>query len=95
VAVVKSTGSITTRTATRPWATTFTCSGSTRLASRHGRTAASRFADLWVSSVLSSKSRLDLRLSSEGLALAAWSDGRNDGGDIYAQDIKPDCSLGQ
>ncbi len=49
----------------------------------------------FVSSVISSKSRLDMRLSSEGLALAAWSDGRNDGGDIYAQDIKPDCSLGQ
>jgi hypothetical protein len=48
-----------------------------------------------VSSILSSKSRLDMRLSSAGLALAAWSDGRSDGGDIYAQDIKPDCSLGQ
>ena len=49
----------------------------------------------FVSSILSSKSRLDMRLSSTGVALAAWSDGRNDGGDIYAQDIKPDCSLGQ
>ncbi len=48
----------------------------------------------FVSSILSSKSRLDLRLSTAGLALAAWSDGRNDGGDIYAQDIKPDCTLG-
>jgi len=27
--------------------------------------------------------------------LATWSDGRSDGGDIYAQDIKPDCTLGQ
>ncbi len=48
----------------------------------------------FVSSILASKSRLDMRLSPEGLALAAWSDGRNDNGDIYAQDIKPDCSLG-
>ena len=48
-----------------------------------------------VSSILSSKSRLDLTLSSDGFAFAAWSDGRADGGDIYAQDIKPDCSLGQ
>jgi len=47
-----------------------------------------------VSSILSSKSRLDLTLSVNGLAFAAWSDGRNDGGDIFAQDIKPDCSLG-
>jgi hypothetical protein len=47
-----------------------------------------------VSSVLSSKSRLNLTVSTTGLALATWSDGRNDGGDIYAQDIKSDCSLG-
>ncbi|MBA3961931.1 MAG: hypothetical protein H0X40_08525 [Chthoniobacterales bacterium] len=48
-----------------------------------------------VSSILSSKSRLDLTLSVNDVAFAVWSDGRNDGGDIYAQDIKPDCSLGQ
>ena len=48
-----------------------------------------------VSSILSSKSRLDLTLSVNDVALAAWSDGRSDGGDIYAQDIKPGCSLGQ
>ena len=48
-----------------------------------------------VSSILSSKSRLDLTLSSAGLTLAAWSDGRADGGDIYAQDIKANCTLGQ
>ena len=48
-----------------------------------------------VSSIFSSKSRLDLTLSTNGWAFAAWSDGRVDGGDIYAQDIKPDCSLGQ
>ena len=48
-----------------------------------------------VSSILSSKSRLDLTLSTNGLGLLVWSDGRADAGDIYAQDIKPDCSLGQ
>ena len=48
-----------------------------------------------VSSIFSSKSRLDLTLSTGGLALTAWSDGRADSGDIYAQDIKSDCSLGQ
>jgi hypothetical protein len=48
-----------------------------------------------VSSIISSKSRLDLTLSTTGRALAAWSDGRVDGGDIYSQDINPDCSLGQ
>jgi hypothetical protein len=49
----------------------------------------------YVSSILSSKSRLDTRLSSAGVAFSVWSDTRNDGGDIYAQDIKADCTLGQ
>lgn len=48
-----------------------------------------------VSSILSSKSRLDFTLSANGWGLLVWSDGRADSGDIYAQDIKPDCSLGQ
>jgi hypothetical protein len=48
-----------------------------------------------VSSILSSKSRLALTLSTTGRALAVWSDGRNDGGDIFAQDVNPDCSLGR
>jgi hypothetical protein len=48
-----------------------------------------------VSSILSSKSRLDLTLATNGQALAVWSDGRADGGDIYAQNIKSDCSLGR
>lgn len=48
-----------------------------------------------VSSILSSKSRLNLTLSNRGWAFAVWSDGRADDGDIYAQDIKPDCSLGE
>jgi hypothetical protein len=47
-----------------------------------------------VSSIISSKSRLDLTLSTNGVAFAVWSDGRDDGGDIYAQDIKADCALG-
>jgi len=49
----------------------------------------------YVSSILSSKSRLDVTLSTVGWALAVWSDGRSDDGDIYAQDVKPDCTLGQ
>jgi hypothetical protein len=48
-----------------------------------------------VSSILSSKSRLDLALSTTGRAYAVWSDGRADGGDIYGQNINPDCSLGR
>lgn len=48
-----------------------------------------------VSSILSSKSRLDLTLAANGQALAVWSDSRADGGDIYAQNIKSDCSLGR
>ncbi len=48
-----------------------------------------------VSSILSSKSRLDMTLTTNGLGVLVWSDGRADGGDIYAQDIRPDCSLGQ
>jgi hypothetical protein len=48
-----------------------------------------------VSSIVSGKSRLDLTVSPLDVALSAWSDTRNDDGDIYAQDVKPDCSLGQ
>jgi hypothetical protein len=50
-----------------------------------------------VSSFVSSKSRLDLTLSSNGVTFAAWSDGRTANGNpnIYAQDIKADCTLGQ
>lgn len=49
----------------------------------------------YVSSILSSKSRLDTRLSTNGVAFSVWSDARTDGGDIYGQDIKADCTLGQ
>jgi hypothetical protein len=45
-------------------------------------------------SVLSSKSRLDIAQATDGGALLAWSDGRNDGGDIYAQRVNPDGTLG-
>jgi hypothetical protein len=48
-----------------------------------------------VSSRVSSKSRLDLTFSGVTEdALAVWSDGRSDGGDIYGQNINSDCSLG-
>ena len=47
-----------------------------------------------VSSLISSKSRLDLTLSTTGRAISVWSDGRAHAGDIFAQDINPDCSLG-
>jgi hypothetical protein len=43
---------------------------------------------------LSSKSRLDIAQATDGGALLAWSDGRNDGGDIYAQRVNPDGTLG-
>ena len=47
-----------------------------------------------VSSVPSPKSRLDAELGTTGQVLLAWSDQRNDGGDILAQNINPDGSLG-
>ena len=49
----------------------------------------------YVSSLLSSKSRLDTSLSTNGVAFSVWSDTRTDGGDIYGQDVKADCTLGQ
>lgn len=48
-----------------------------------------------ISSTLSSKSRLDLTFSTTDRVLAVWSDGRFDGGDIFAQNVNPDCSLGR
>jgi len=45
-------------------------------------------------SVVSSKSRLSSALSTTGDALLVWGDGRNDGGDIYGQNINLDGSLG-
>jgi hypothetical protein len=48
-----------------------------------------------VSNILSTKFSLDLTVATNGNELAAWNDNRNGDDDIYAQDIKPDCSLGQ
>ncbi|MGA1525767.1 MAG: hypothetical protein ACO4CZ_17510, partial [Planctomycetota bacterium] len=47
-----------------------------------------------VSSTPSSKSRLVAAATPSGVALCAWSDGRNDSGDLYAQNLNPDGSLG-
>jgi hypothetical protein len=47
-----------------------------------------------VSSVPSVKSRLDAEIGATGQVLLAWSDQRTDGGDILAQNINPDGSLG-
>jgi len=42
----------------------------------------------------SGKSRLQAKPSSDGFAILAWRDNRNDAGDIYAQNINSDGSLG-
>jgi hypothetical protein len=47
-----------------------------------------------VSSTPSAKSRLFTVLDDAGFAILAWSDGRADDGDIYAQNVNPDGSLG-
>ena len=47
-----------------------------------------------VSSVASSKSRLAAALISDDVALLAWIDGRNDSGDVYAQNVNADGTLG-
>jgi len=46
------------------------------------------------SSVVSSKSRLVSDVYSNGASVLAWSDGRQDNGGIYAQDIQVDGSFG-
>jgi len=46
------------------------------------------------SSVASEKSRLATTLSSDGVAILVWSDGRAGDRDIYAQNVKPDGGLG-
>ncbi|MCB9913911.1 MAG: hypothetical protein H6828_02035 [Planctomycetes bacterium] len=40
------------------------------------------------------KYRMDAALSAHGDALLVWHDERNDGGDIYGQNVKPDGTLG-
>jgi len=47
-----------------------------------------------VGSTPSVKSRLDVEESVSGMMLLAWSDQRTDGGDILAQNVNPDGSLG-
>jgi hypothetical protein len=48
-----------------------------------------------VASTPSGKSRLAAAPSANGFAILAWSDARTDGGDIYAQNVNFDGSLGE
>ncbi len=47
-----------------------------------------------VSSVLSTKDKIPVVADATGVVRAVWDDGRNDSGDIYAQNVNPDGSLG-
>jgi hypothetical protein len=47
-----------------------------------------------VASTPSQKSRLDVGRSTSGFAILAWSDARADAGDILAQNVNPDGTLG-
>ena len=47
-----------------------------------------------VSSVLSQKDKIPACIDASGMARAAWDDARNDSGDIYAQNLNGDGSLG-
>ena len=47
-----------------------------------------------VASVVSNKSRLQVREGALGFAILAWQDGRTDASDVYAQNINADGSLG-
>lgn len=47
-----------------------------------------------VSTVASGKSRLDAAANADGMAVLAWSDSRNDSGDIFAQNVNLDGTLG-
>lgn len=47
-----------------------------------------------VASTPSGKSRLQVRGSTSGFAILAWQDQRVDSGDVYAQSVQPDGSLG-
>ncbi len=46
------------------------------------------------SSAPGSKGRLGAVMTTNGMSILAWSDGRNDGGGIFAQNINPDGSFG-
>jgi hypothetical protein len=45
-------------------------------------------------SLLSSKTRMSVALSPNGMSMLSWQDGRNDGGGIYAQNINLDGTFG-
>jgi hypothetical protein len=47
-----------------------------------------------VSVALGGKSRLAVATSTSGYAIGAWSDSREDEGDLYAQNVNPDGTLG-
>ena len=78
------------------WSSETATAQDTIMGAKLNRKGALSFQPFAVSSALSSKSRLDLTLSSTGVAFVVWSDGRaDDGGDIYAQNIKANCTLGK
>jgi len=52
------------------------------------------FAPFAASSLLASKSRLVAAHSTVPEVILAWVDGRDDSGDVYAQNVQPDGSLG-
>ncbi len=47
-----------------------------------------------ISSVLSGKDKIPVATDATGVVRAAWDDDRNDSGDIYAQNVNPDGTLG-
>ncbi len=77
------------------WSSETAFAQDTIMGAKLNRKGALHFPPFAVSSIPSSKYRLDLTLSSTGVAFAVWSDGRADDGDIYAQNIKANCTLGK
>ena len=63
-------------------------------AARYDASGATLCAPFAVSSASGSKGRLAGSLSTVGVAHYAWRDDRNDAGDLYAQNVNPDCTLG-
>jgi len=47
-----------------------------------------------VASTPAAKSRLDVGLSTDGMAILAWGDDRNGASDVMAQNVNPDGTLG-
>jgi len=69
--------------------------GQDRLYGAHvGPGGAIDIATFDVASTPSGKSRLDVERSTSGFAILAWSDDRSDSGDILAQNVNSDGSLG-